>query len=114
MSGLRLAGVPVRPQHQPYGVPPTTLGGDAAAFRSPATPATPATTEATSGRPATPASSPLSAPCQRQRKTLVAADQEALGPTGRVVGIDAEFACPFQQGGQHGPGFDAGQCGSGA
>jgi len=33
----------------------------------------------------------------RQWKVLVAADQEALGPTRRVVGIEGELAGPLQQ-----------------
>lgn len=48
----------------------------------------------------------------RQRKVLVAADQEALRPTWGIVGIDREFACPAQQGGQYGSGVDAGEGGS--
>ena len=47
----------------------------------------------------------------RQRKVLVAADQEALRPTRGVIRIKSELPRPLEQCGQHGPGFNAGQRG---
>src|SRR5258705_11579847 len=48
----------------------------------------------------------------RQWKVLVSADQEALGPTRGVIGIEGEFAGPLEQCSQHCPGFDSGERGA--